>query len=145
MPPIQFVNYDKLSEEDKRQVSQFGALVKFKEVPVSNLDMFRAGDVVEMIQTDLGNPKVERAGKSVDKFNLTIHTRCWRRYKVRPPSRSSTPQETNGKFCVYDKRHNAYGYTQAWVEFLVGKLKDQAEFDTVCKNNQVGSAVNKSS
>jgi len=140
--PIQFVHYDRLSDEDKKQVSQLGALVKIKEIPVSNLDTIRVGDVVKKIQEALGNPKVERGGKLVDKFNPAIHARCWRHYKVRPPGGSSAPQETNGKFCVYDKRHNDYGYTQAWVEFLVGKLKDPAEFDTVCKNDQASSATN---
>jgi hypothetical protein len=134
--PIQFIHYDKLSEDEKKHVSQFGAMVKFKEVPVSNLDTMRAGDIVKKVQAALGNPKVERAGKSVDKFNLTIHTRCWRRYKVRPPSGSSTPQETNWKFCVYDKRHNDYGYTQAWVEFLIEKLEDPAELEAVCNVEQ---------
>lgn len=138
--PIQFVHYDKLSEEDKKHVSQFGAMVKFKEVPVANLDIMRAKDIVKKVQVALGNPKVERGGKLVDKFNPAIHTRCWKRYKVRPSSGSSTPQETNWKYCVYDKRHNDYGYTQAWVDFLVEKLKDTAEFDAVCKSDQASTA-----
>lgn len=130
--PIQFVNYDKLSEDEKKQVSQLVALVKFKEIPVANLDTMRAGDVVKKVQAGLGNPKVERAGKSVDKFNLTIHARCWKRYKVRPASGSATPQQTDSKFCIYDKRHNDYGYTQAWVDFLIEKLKDPVELEAVC-------------
>jgi hypothetical protein len=139
--PIQFVHYDELSEEDKKHVSQFGAMVKFKEVPVSNLDTIRAGDIVKKVQAALGNPKVERGGKPVDKFNIAIHARCWRRYKVRPASGSPTPQETNWKYCVYDKRHNDYGYTQAWVDFLIEKLKDNAEFGAVCKSDQATAAV----
>jgi len=117
-------------------------MVKFKEVPVSNLDTMKAGDVVKKVQGALGSPKIDRGGKSVDKFNLAIHTRCWRRYKARPPSGSSVPQETNSKFCVYDKRHNDYGYTQAWVDFLIQKLNDAAEFETVCKSEHP-SAVSK--
>jgi hypothetical protein len=142
--PIQFVHFDRLSEEDKKHVSQFGAMVKFKEVPVSNLDTMKAGDIVKKIQAALGNPKVERGGKPVDKFNLATHARCWRRYKARPPSGSSTPQETNWKFCVYDKRHNDYGYTQAWVDFLIEKLRDTAEFDAVCKSAQASAAASQS-
>jgi hypothetical protein len=142
--PIQFVHYDKLSEEDKEHVSQFGAMVKFKEVPVSNLDTLRAGDIVKAVQAALGSPKVERGGKQVDKFNLATHARCWKRYKARPPSGSSTPQETNWKFCVYDKRHNDYGYTQAWVDFLIEKLQDTAEFDAVCKSDQAKGAASQS-
>src|SRR5207244_4538967 len=40
------------------------------------------------LQQGLGNLKVIRNGKSVDKFNLDTHSRCWRKYKVQPPSGS---------------------------------------------------------
>lgn len=30
--------------------------------------------------------------------------------------------------------HDDYGYTQEWVDFLIEKLKDTAEFDAVCKS-----------
>jgi len=142
--PIQFVHYDKLSDEDKKHVLQFGAMVKFKEVPVSNLDTMKAGDIVKRVQATLGNPKTDRGGKLVNKFNLSIHTRCWKRYKARPSSGSLTPQETNWQFCVYDKRHDDYGYTQAWLDFLIEKLKDTAEFDAVCRSEQASSAATQS-
>lgn len=29
--------------------------------------------------------------------------------------------------------HKDYGYTQAWVDFLIEKLKDPAEFDALSK------------
>ncbi len=132
--PVQFVHYDKLSDEEKAQVAHLVAMVKFKDIPVSNLDTMRAGVVVDKVQAALGNPTVDRNGTPVSKFNLTIHTRCWKRYKTRPTSDSATPQDTNKAYCIYDKRHNDYGYTQAWVDFLVAKLKDKAEFDEVCKS-----------
>jgi Protein of unknown function (DUF3644) len=137
---IQFVHFDKLSEEDKKSVIKFGALVKFKEVPGSIPDTIKPGDIVKMVQAGLGNPKIERVGKQRDKFNLNIHARCWKRYKVRPPSDSSSPKETNLKYCVYDPRHNDYGYTQAWVDFLIEKLKDEAEFDAVRKSDRAAAA-----
>ena len=37
------------------------------------------------------------------------------------------------EFCVYDKMHDDYGYTQAWVDFLIGKLMDDAEFESLYK------------
>src|SRR5580658_2815793 len=74
--------------------------------------------------------------KSGGYINLAVHARCWKRFKVRPTSGSNTPQETNWKFCIYDQRHNDYGYTQAWADFLIEKLKDPTEFDAVCKRDQ---------
>lgn len=132
--PIQFVHYDKMSNEEKEQVKHLVAMIKFKNVPVANIDTMRAGDVVKKVQSALGNPTVDRNGKLAPRFNLAIHTRCWKRYKARPPSGSAAPQDTNKSYCVYDKRHNDYGYTQEWVDFLIAKLKDNAEFDNVCKS-----------
>jgi hypothetical protein len=142
--PVQFVHYDRLSDEEKKQLGHVVAMVKFKEVPVANLNSIRAGDVVKKVQAGLGNPKIERGGKSVDRFHLAVHARCWKRFKVRPTSGSNTPQETNWKFCIYDQRHNDYGYTQAWVDFLIDKLKDKAEFDAVCKSDQASVAASQS-
>lgn len=135
--PIQFIHYDKLSDEDKKQVEGIAALVKFKDVPVANLDTFRVGVVVGKVQIALGNPKRMCGAKEVDKFNASTHTNCWKRYKVRPDGKSSSPKETNSTYCIYDKRHNDYGYTQAWIDFLILKLIDPAEFDAVCKNKTV--------
>ena len=59
------------------------------------------------------------------------HIRCWRKYKVRPPGGSPNPQETDWKYCIYDKMHKDYGYTQAWVDFLIEKLNDPTEFDSL--------------
>lgn len=129
--PIQFVHYDKLSEEEKSQLGRLVTMVKFKEVPVSNLNTIKAGEVAKKVQQGLGNPQILRNGKQVDKFNLDTHTRCWRKYKIRPPGDSSKPQETDWNYCIYDKMHNDYGYTQAWVDFLIEKLKNKKEFEAL--------------
>jgi hypothetical protein len=129
--PIQFVHYDKLSNEEKEKLGHVVAMVKFKEVPVANPDIIRPGEVVKKVQAGLGDPKVTRNGKQVNKFTLDTHSRCWHKYKVRPPSGSSTPHQTDWKYCVYDKMHEDYGYTQAWIDFLVQKLKDPAEFESL--------------
>ncbi len=129
--PIQFVHYNKLTEDEKEQVSQLTAMVKFKEVPVFNLDVMKPSDVVKKVQQGLGNPKVLRSGKEVDKFNLDVHRRCWRKFKIRPPTGSQNPEATDWKFCIYDEMHKDYGYTPAWVKFLVEKLKDEAEFESL--------------
>ena len=36
---------------------------------------------------------------------------------------------TDWKYCIYDKLHNDYGYTEARVDFLIEKLKDPKEFE----------------
>jgi len=133
--PIQFVHYDKLTDEEKKQLSHLVTMVKFKEMPVVNPDLFKPGEVVKKVQAGLGNLKVERVGKTVDKFSMDTHSRCWRRYKVRPPKDAQDPRATDWKYCVFDKLHSDYGYTQAWVDFLVEKLKDEKEFNSLYNHN----------
>jgi hypothetical protein len=139
--PIQFVHYDKLSEEERKHVAHLVAMVKFKEVPVTNLHLMKAGEVVKKVQTALGNPKVQRSNMQVDRFNLNIHASCWRKYKVRPPSGHSNPEQTDYRYCVYDRLHNDYGYTDAWVDFLAEKLRDPTEFDSHYKSLIPASAA----
>lgn len=131
--PIQFVNYDKLPDDQKTQLSQFVVAVKSKQVPVSNLDLMKPSAVVQRVQTALGNPRTQRGSKEVNKFNESIHSKCWKKYKIRPDSKSPNPEHTDSKYCVWDAAHRDYLYTSAWVDLLAKKLSDQAEFDSLYK------------
>jgi Domain of unknown function (DUF3644) len=131
--PIQFVHYDKLSEEERKQVSQFVAMVKFKEVPISNLNVMKASQVAKKVQMALGNPKIQRGSKQVDRFNVSVHSICWKKYGVRPALGVPNPEKTDYRYCIYDRMHNDYGYTQAWVDFLTEKLRDESELESLYK------------
>ncbi len=128
---VQFVQYDKLSEDQKEQVSNIPALIKLKQVGVVNLDLLKAGVVVAKVQRALGNPMVQRGKKKCAKFTQDTHTRCWRRYNVRPPSNSEKPEHTDERYCRYDKAHGDYLYTKDWVDFLVDKIKDLKEYSAL--------------
>ena len=106
-------------------------MVKFKEVGVSNPDNIKSGDVVKLVQDALGDPKILRGKKSVNKFNLDTHARCWKKYSVRPDSKSKQPHVTKGEFCIYDKPHKDYLYTPRWVAFLSEKIKDEEEYKSL--------------
>jgi len=140
--PIQFVHYDRLSSEEKEGVGKLVALVKYKQVPVANIDTIRAGEVCARVQKALGNPKVKRGSQQIDKFNMGWHIACWRKWKVRPSKNSPPPEATNSKYCIYDKRHNDYGYTETWVEFLIGTFKNgKAYADLLPKLSAVDSEM----
>lgn len=129
--PIQFYPYDKMSEEEKKTVERIAALIKDKHIPVANDDKIKPNVVVERVQSALGNIQVLRGRKKVDKFNMDTHTRCWKRYKIRPEANSKRPEQTDARFCVYDSMNRNYGYTQAWVDFLVEKMKDDTEYNAL--------------
>lgn len=129
--PVQFVQYDKLSDQEKRNVERVAALVKKVPVPIVNADLIKPGKVVEMVQLGLGGVKVERNGKLVDKFSMGTHTLCWKKYKVRPENGSDNPSHTKTEHCIYDNLNKGYGYTEAWVDFLIEKISDENEYNSL--------------
>lgn len=118
--PIQFVKYDMLTDDQKRNIGRVAALVKNQFI--INPECLKPGSVVEQVQAKIdeiriGNPQISR-------FTMDTHTRCWKYFNVRPAPGSQEAGVTNKKYCLYDATFNNYAYTQAWVDFLVEKLKD---------------------
>jgi hypothetical protein len=104
-------------------------MVKYKQPVVANADTVRAGEVAKRVQNALGNPKIIRGRKEVDKYSVAWHTKCWRHFKIRPANGNSPPEQTDIKYCIYDKRHDDYGYTEEWVKLLVAKFKDEKAYE----------------
>jgi hypothetical protein len=127
--PIQFIQYDKLTEEEKKAANRIAALVKHKTIPVASSNLLKPADVVSKVQEGLGNLKVTKGKKTVDKFNLDTHTRCWKKYKVRPQKGDSNPSKTKSEFCVYDELNTNYGYTEKWVQFLIKEMSNDEEYN----------------
>lgn len=126
---IQFRNYDKLTEQEKAEVDRLVVAVKYKQPSIANADTIRAGEVCERVQKAFGDPKVFRGPKQIDKYNKGWHTKCWARFSVRPSGGSANPEHTDTRYCIYDKRHNDYGYTNAWVDFLIDKFKNDKLYE----------------
>lgn len=129
--PVQFYAYDKLDDDEKRNVSRIAALIKEKHIPVANDDKLKPGSVVKQVQQALGNLKIQRGNKLVDKINLDTHTRCWKKYKIRPENNDPHPERTDSRYCVYDSMNKNYGYTQEWCKFLIRKMKDEDEYNSL--------------
>lgn len=128
--PIQFIAYDKLDEDEKTNINRVAALVKnkFIKIPVSNKDLLKPGMIVKKVQAGLGNPQIQKNGNLKDKFNMDAHTRCWKKYDVRPESYSQNPENTNSEYCIYDHPNENYLFTEDWVDFLIEKLTNEEEF-----------------
>jgi len=94
------------------------------------------------VQQKLGNLKVLRVGGEANKFTSGTHTACWKKYKVRPAHGDSNPHAPNPEFCVYDSLHGDYGYTNAWVDFLVKKMSDEQEYSSLYKLQATTSPSN---
>jgi len=135
--PIQFVAYDKLDEGQKTNVNRVAALVKnkFVQVSVTNKDLLKPGVVVEIVQTALGDIKVTRNGRDKDKFTMDTHTRCWKKYEVRPNKHSVNPELTKSEYCIYDEPNSTYLYTENWADYLIEEMAKEEEFNSLyeCK------------
>jgi hypothetical protein len=114
---MEFIPYDATKPEEMEKLAKVVGMIREKQVPVANVDMVKAGDVVKEVNRQLPF-----------KFNMHHHTKAWQHYGVRPACKSAAPEKTKADFCVFDKAHGDYVYTKAWVRSLVQKLSDAAEF-----------------
>ena len=117
---IEFVKVDEASAEELERLRNLNVLIKEKHIPIANLDVMKAGDVVKEVTDKL--PFL---------FNMHHHTMAWRHYAVRPSGSSTKPESTDPSFCIFDRAHKDYLYRRAWVDKLVRDLSDAEMFQRV--------------
>lgn len=117
---VQFVKVDEASQEELARLEKLNVLIREKRIPISNLGLFKPGEVVAEVRKRIVHP-----------INLDLHTRAWRHYGVRPRAESDHPEHTTAQYCVYDEAHEDYLYTQAWVDKLARDLAEPAEYARV--------------
>jgi len=127
--PIQFIHYDKLPEEHKKRLQPLVAMVKYKQPDVANENVYSPKEVVSRVRTALFDSSSRNGAHHIKEFGMGWHTRCWRHFRARPRSGNPNPEQTNTKYCVYDKRHGDYSYTDEWVKFLTAKLKSHCSYE----------------
>jgi hypothetical protein len=116
---VEFVHYDKLKPADKEQYEKVVALIKPKEVSAINKDRLKPSAVAKEVEKAIGKP-----------FKTTPHHAiCYKHFNVRPPSNSPNPEFCDNRYCYYDFLHGDYGYTKAWVDFLIAKLSNDDEYN----------------
>jgi hypothetical protein len=118
---VEFIKHDPTKPEEMSRYDRVVALIKPRQVNIVNANGLKPGTVVEKVAAQL-------VGK---KFNHHGHRQCWLYFKVRPSMGSGDPSLCNPQFCSYNVVHKDYVYTQAWVDFLVAKLSDDATYQVV--------------
>lgn len=119
---IEWVNTDDLTEDEANQVETVLGIIKEKHVQVLNPGSLRPSQVCERVRDTL----------DVDPFTPYYHhAKCWKYFRVRPPTGAPNPEECNIKYCQYDVAHNDYLYTQAWVDLLVDELRDSSRYQEI--------------
>lgn len=115
---VQFVRVDDASPEELQRLTRLNVLIRDKHIPIANLDMFKASQVVAAVTARV--PGVP--------FGMGVHTKAWKHYAARPLSGDPHPDRTLSQYCVYDPVHRDYVYTQAWIDFLVKEIGDPQRY-----------------
>jgi hypothetical protein len=108
---VQFVRLDEASPEDLARLDKLNILIREKHVPISNLGLYKPGEVVEELRK-----------RFPGRFNMAKHIAAWKRYQVRPAHGDQHPERTRSEYCVFDEAHEDYLYTSAWLEKLAAEL-----------------------
>ena len=103
---IEFVKFDPNNPEEMAKYEKAIIGIKEKLVPVANQNLYRPSAVLA---------ELEKRGT---RRSLTWHTRNWQRFNVRPITNAANKTPTKSEFCVYDKAHGDYLYTDAWIDLL---------------------------
>ena len=112
---VEFVRADEASPEELERLEKLNVLIREKQVPISNLGLYKPGEVVRKVQEE-----------AVRRFNMANHVQAWRFFGVRPAGGDGHPDRTRSEYCVFDAAHEDYLYTEAWVRKLIRTCRDAA-------------------
>lgn len=116
---VEFVNWNSISEADRKNYDKVTALIKDKVVRIEVINPGKLKPTKVIINVS----------KSVDfKFTHHDHKCILSIFNIRPykmPSGEGNPFETNTKYCHYDEAHGDYLYNEDWVNFLVRNISSK--------------------
>ena len=66
-------------------------------------------------------------------FRFTSHhfLRAWQTKGIRPLRGDPHPERTDERYCIYDELSESYGYTEAWVKWLIKRCATADGFEAV--------------
>lgn len=118
---VQFSRYDDLTEEQRETVEAIGrkgfVVVREQRREVVGHGLMKPTQVVKAVAAEIPF-----------KFTMGHFTKSWKALRVRPPTGSKSPERVLGQYCVYDERHNDYGYKDAYVRKLVRECSTETGF-----------------
>jgi hypothetical protein len=88
-----------------------------RRVAADDLYPHKAKSVIDLVK--------EQSGQA---FNSSHHTKAWKLFRVRPPSKSPQPDQTDKRYCIYHKAHRDYTYSDDWIARLVEEVSDPLRF-----------------
>lgn len=133
VPAIQFTRWDDMSEEERELVTNLGkrglAVIREQKRAVVGHGLLRPNEAMRRVAAAIP-------------FRFTSHhfLQAWQIKGIRPRSGDSHPERTDERYCVYDQLARSYGYTEAWVKWLVRKCTTEEGFEAVTGRVPVAKA-----
>jgi hypothetical protein len=125
---IRFVRADDLTSDQALKLGDVGktgtVIVRSQRVSVSNDGLLKYMEVVNGVQ------------KAIPFIFGTDHLkRALRNENVRSGKGTANPERTRSDFCRYDKLHDSYAYTPAYVNHLIKECSTREGFKQVTGRN----------
>jgi hypothetical protein len=117
---VQFVKVDEANKDELERLERLNVLIRDKHIPIANLEFHKPTEVVKLVQA-----RIPFA------FSVSAHAVAWRYHKVWPAMGDAHPEQTVSQYCIWDRAHRDYVYTDAWVERLSVELGDPTRFEAI--------------
>ncbi len=124
VPAIQFTRWDDMNEEERELVTNLGkrglAVIREQKRAVVGHGLLRPREAEQRVAVAIP-------------FRFTSYhfLRAWQIKGIRPRSGDPHPERTDERYCVYDELSRSYGYTEAWVKWLIRKCATEVGFVAV--------------
>jgi uncharacterized protein DUF3644 len=109
---IQFTRWDDMTQEQRDLVNELGkrgqVVVREQRRAVVAHGLLRPREAEEQVATAIP-------------FKFTSHhfLQAWQVKGIRPRRGDAHPERTDERYCLYDQLSRSYGYTEAWVKWLI--------------------------
>ncbi|WP_258222494.1 DUF3644 domain-containing protein [Microbacterium sp. HMWF026] len=121
---MQFTRWDDMTEEERSAVAEMGrrgqTIVREQSRPVVGHGLLRPREA-----------ELKVADAVPYRFTSHHFLRAWQIKKIRPVNGSDKPERTDEKYCMYDALGRGYGYTEAWVKYLIKQCSTAEGFQAV--------------
>lgn len=122
---VEWVKYDPSNPDEMKKYERVLAMIKPKEVRVTNLGLLKPSKVVAEVSKGIS-----------EKFTMYDHQLCFKYFRVRPSKGATDPSACNNLYCQYDDLHKDYGYKPEWVNFLIEKLSNGNDYSIIITNRK---------
>lgn len=124
VPAIQFTRWDDMNEEERELVTNLGkrglAIIRERKRAVIGHGLLRPHEAEQLVAAALQF-----------RFTSNHFLRAWQIKGIRPRSGDHHPERTDERYCMYDELSRSYGYTEAWVKWLIRKCATAEGFKAV--------------